>query len=312
MRTIEFAAAMDSLLENLRFADIARLLEASALNPSNLALTSEQKAVFSALIFDLQTAYSVANEDPEKVAIISALGLDPIFLPQTLGALITQFNNATASSQLSNDRGFLRLYFMLRSALALQAGVKKLLVNPKLEGIPKGDATLDVEIFDYEGTGIELARLVEVVGSVEKLFLAVSEAVTGHRQLAKVKYVDSGTPIIISLQGVEGVINAIRKSFKEIWQLVRDHKNIKLDKNLGSIKEGLSLISDIRSRVANKDLDPETGHRLEHAISSQMTRLIGVGVMVTETEAVQMYDRKAVMTAIRDLRLLGNESEKSE
>jgi hypothetical protein len=303
MQTLTFARALDEAIARLRLREMFELLQKVFSAPGNYTLEEADKAAFADLAFALRAEYDRLGGESNE--IVQLLGLDNLMSSKSMGALIAAFQSAPSYGPIVQDSRFRTLYHGLWSTLRLQATIKKLLVAPKLEGVPEGGKLIALVVTDYDGHGVSLVRLSTVLKELSGLYDVLSQALGTENGSPRVQYLDSGSNITIGLEGVSDVVDSLANLFAQAWRALRFREMDSFDRKISSANTGLDFIAGLKARVESGSLDAETASKLEHVAKRHMDHLLGAGVMTEEIEQVTQNDPGTVLLALRDTKLLG-------
>jgi hypothetical protein len=302
MQTRTFAHHLNALIEGVNAAALNEILAKYIGSDQNVGIPDEDKRRFAATIFGIQ-AY-LARIDSVEESLAKALGLTSLFDPAHLAALLTTFQNSPNSGTLRNQHLFLNLFHATGSLLRTNAIVQRELVQPKERVHTAEDSILSLEIVDYDNDGVTLHRLAAICDALVALYAAVDQYL-GRRTSPRVAYADSGSNITLGLEGAKDTIDAIGDLFGRAWNALRFRKHDEFERTLESALKGINFLASLKGQQASGAIDAETAAKLEVAVKKQMGELVGAGVMIEETDNTAHYDRRELLTAVRDQKLIG-------
>lgn len=306
MQGLEFGRQLERIVRDLHIEKILKILN-PFFNPneSNFVVTPQTKTEFADLLFDIDGVVTSLAADPRTSPILEELNIAVLLDRNTRTLLLTAFQNATHKEQIFQSRMFWYLYHSIAAVKAIQRGFSALVLDPKTKVRRDTDAIIELWIDDYDGEPLKVDRLEAVLSSLRILYEATSESLGIEKRSATIAYTDSGTKFTVALEGVGDAIRAVGDLFGDAWRAIRFRKNEKVERDMDTLRDQLTLVTEIRQKVARNDLDNETGTRLEHMINTSMIQLLEKGVLPATVDTYDEYDRKEVLGAVRDTPLLG-------
>jgi hypothetical protein len=304
MQTRTYVSALDRIVELLRLNDLASLLTQLRSGP-NRQLTPEEKASFGDLLFAMDSGFTAVMADPVLSVVAKGLDLELLLNRAARTTLMTTFHSSGTSNEVSTKQLFAQLFVSARTILRLRDGVRDLLVGGEAAAEASDLDHLDLEIEDYDGKGIPVRRVITALTALLSLYDEIERHQNGKTATPILKWVDSGSNIAFSLEGLAPVIGELRKTFAGAWQAVRFAKNHKMERDLETALKQMTLVRELDAQVAAGGPAGGEAARVRHAVMDSMAQLLGAGVLPTQLEDQSTYDRREVLAAVRDTKLLG-------
>jgi hypothetical protein len=122
----------------------------------------------------------------------------------------------------------------------------------------------------------------------------------------KVRFVDSGSDIVIAFQSLKVIVDMLKGLYTELWVKVRYRDFEDFDKKIDSLSNGLTFVAALQDQVNKEAITASDADILRIRVLSEMVKLIGVGGSLAENdESVEVVDQRKLLTGKRGLKLLG-------
>lgn len=305
MQVLDFHDALDTIVVLLAAqptADaIGKLLIA---NSPGAGVTPEDKSTIIDGLFALQNNMPYLEGRDNTSPLLLRLRLQGLAAPRMVASMIAAVENARTHQNITTDLRFWSLYHSLLTVLRMRAAVFDLLVAPKLEPDTASTKIIQLEIHDYDGEGIDLDRLRQVVERIQRLYAALSEFVDSDAPEPLLAFADTGSSLNIGIKGAAKVIEAFGKVVGDAWNAVRRRKYEDHALQLDSVARTLSVVATIKASEERGEIQPETAQRLTTQITQNVLGLLDGGTAPKEMEFVVEYDRQATIRAARDVKKL--------
>ena len=311
MQTLTFGSALDRVVGGLRLEAIAAFLRefAQPVGVPDFTVTAEHLNQFDELIFDLRQGYEFLKLNPSAAVVLEALKIGRLVENASLSEMITALRVSSSRNQVRNHPAlprFLTLYHSAVAIINLRDAVKSLLISPKLDVAEDGRATLELEIIDYDNTGVPVERLRRILASLQRLYDSIEREVEPDGEPLRIGYVDTGSELLLAIVGAPIPLGIVAKLFEMGWREVRYWKANTHDRNMESLRNSIDVIALIGQHVEQRRIDPETANRLREIATSSITEMIGAGVMPKGVEEVERFDRRASLAAARDMKQISS------
>jgi hypothetical protein len=309
MQTTDFVRGLREMVTQLKVVELHSVIAPIVKREGNPPIPDESKRVFSELLFDSRTGYDKLNGDPVTARLIVSLKMAEVYDRSRLGKLVTIYNNSSSLAAIyqtqENFAQFATFFSLLEELITFAQACTDLLGAERVMDPPHTRGALELEVIDYDGTGIELTRLQDIFSALSRIHESVMRALGNTDSRLKIRFLDSGTDIRISLEGAKEVIDSIRRLLKEFWLAVRFRKFDEFDRKIETLSKSLVFASTVQKQVENGTIDQPTGDVLKAAVLDQATKLVGLGAILAGSEAGELVDTRKLLTEKRGIKLLG-------
>jgi len=203
-------------------------------------------------------------------------------------------------------RGFAEthaLYEKLRSLQRLEATCRTLLEREKVGTVDPADEILRLELVDYDGKGIEPERLKQLIVIVRRLYMNLSRVHGIEGDRLRFKYFDSGSSLLIGIQGAKEVIQSMGTLLLQWWDKNRFARFDTFEKKMEAVSKSLTVMEEVKHSVEKNVINEETGRNLARRILVEVDQLVGIGATVP-LDAAATVDQRELLLAKRDVKLL--------
>lgn len=309
MQTTTFIRALHGMITQLKAAELHQFLAPIVKREANTSFTDTSKKIFSELLFDSRTGYDRLNNDPATASLMESLKMADTYDRDGLGRLVTIVNTAgNFSGVWQNQESFARVtrfFSMLDELLTFERACIDLLGRDKLEDPSAIPGALELEIIDYDDTGIDLSRLEDILATLIRLHTDVMRTLGNTDSRLRVRFLDSGSDIRIRLEGAADVVDSIKRLLIDVWKAVRFRKYDEFDRKIESVAGAVQFASTVQEQVDRGVIDPETGNLLKTRALDQASKLVGLGTILAGAEAPELVETRKLLVAKRGTKLLG-------
>lgn len=310
MQTIQFVHSLDATVSRLNAREISDFLRPLMTNAPAVGIDETQRNRFSALLFESRVGFDRLMESPQTAKLINALKISDLYDPARLGKLVSIYQTSPNSQILRNApesfTPFCYFYAFLQCLVSLDGACSELLEREKLGEGPVGEEILQLQLIDYDGEGIEVERMRQFLGILDQLHTDLKRALGVPEARLKVRFVDSGSDIVIAIQSVKVIVDMLKGLYTEIWVKVKYRDFEDFDKKIDSLSDGLTFVGALHGQVKTGAITEDEANILKTRVLSEMVKLIGVGGgVVRDDEPAETVDQRKLLAEKRGVRLLG-------
>jgi hypothetical protein len=309
MRRTDFVQELQKILAALKVQEIRDFL-APFMIPDNQPIPPDQRERFAQLVFESQSGYYTIIADEQAKVILDSLAVGRLYSAPELLSLMTQFNSAPQTTQIAVNPSFRIFYDFLARIIAFTQTCARFLGDNGPEGVPteapgtQPNAMLDLLVIDFDKTGIDVERLVELLTALDDLRMQVTRLMQLADSHLRIRYIESGFDIRIKFEGLPDAIDGIRGLFSDIWTKIANNEFDKVDRRNLSIEGDFKLIDSIEERVKAGTITREDGEHFKQAIMNDAFKLLDSGTMLTATPAIEPVDNRKLLSEARSKKLL--------
>jgi hypothetical protein len=173
LSALQFTRTLNRIVAKLKVKELLEFLGPFLTMRSNVNIDEENKQTFSSLLFESRVGFADLSKDSHAAKIINSFGIDKVYTPPRLGKLLTMFNNLPNAPGIwnvpANFAAFFSFFDMLSWLDTSSVVCSKMLETEKFgESIP-ADEIAELELIDYDGTGIEVQRIHQFFSSLNEL-----------------------------------------------------------------------------------------------------------------------------------------------
>jgi hypothetical protein len=310
MQTIQFVHSLRAIVARLKVKEISDFLHPLTINSANISISEVQKNQFSALLFESRVGFESLQQNPSTARLLEALGLPELYDPAKLGKLVSTYHAAQGTHQIRNVPDTLTavngFYSLLHWLQKFETVCFDLLEREKVGETPVDEEILPLRLVDYEGDGVEADRMQQFLAVLIQLHTDLARAFGFPAARLKIRFVDSGSDIVVAIQSLKIIIDMIKGLYSELWVKVR-HRNFEdFDRKIDSLSNGLTFVSALQDQVKKEAISTPEAEILKVRVLSEMIRLMGVGGSVAQDdERIEMVDQRKLLVEKRGIRLLG-------
>lgn len=310
MQALRFTHSLKRIVAELKAKELVQFLDTFLVQGRpNQPITQDAKNAFSSMLFESRVAFAALEKDPDAAKILADLQLNDLYDPARLGKLLSTFSAQAATQGIwgthENFVEFFSFSTVLLWLIKLSATCSRLLEAERI-GEPVPDTTLvEIELVDYDGTGIEAARVNQFFASLTELHTLLCRTLGITDDHLKIIYLDSGSNLLAGIQAGKSIVEALVLLFKEFWEKIKYARFDDFDRKVESLSKGLTFAATLQQQIDNNVVDAETGRILKHRVLSEMTTLIGIGAMLPENEVSERVDQTKLLAEKKGVKLLG-------
>lgn len=311
MQKETFTAAVRDVMIRLRVSEWVALLARHMDQPDALAVTGEEKDVFSGLVFrSRKELEEITQEDGPTHRVITGYGIDEAMAEGVLADLLTRFQGASNSSQI---RGFQfgQLYYGLREFEKTVGATLELLGDPILAEPPEGFGVLTVEVPSPEPLPADI--LVKVVGAVLDIYETLARYVFHTEDEPRIVLLDSGSPLVVGFLLNGEIVDALRKAVFEVLDYLRFWKHRGISQDVDAALSELTLLKELKAAQEDGSLDSDAAARVRLAVTRNLTTLFKARALPKNSplEALDA-DRELISESISPLLLPKPEDDRGD
>jgi hypothetical protein len=303
MRKTEFVKGLSTIASALKATELVDRMAPLLNLKANQPIGSEAKTSFAALIFESQTNFQRLLQDDDTSAILRSLNLARLYSSENLGELMTLYRNATSTASIASVAAsfaiFCRFYEFFRWLLTFREASSSLLNWEHIDPILVTDKVLELELFDFDGGGIEIIRIQDLFSALEDLRIQVSLILQLPESRLRLSYIESGSNITIDVKGLGELVDSISNLIGQGYALIANRKFNKLDRRNSSIAGQLTLIDRVSQMVTDKSITPEEGELFKQKLLNDTQRLFESGAML---RAVPVAEPLSTITVLAEQR----------
>lgn len=309
MQTLQFTHALHRIVVELKAQQLFDFTtQILAKKGQNAAVAEGEKQTFSTLLFESRVGFAEMSKDEDADRILKALNVGEIYSPPRLGKILANFSNMANFQGLTQSdvfAEFFKLHDMVGWLLTLEKACSQLLETEKL-GEVKPEQMVEVELIDYDGTGVEIERVRQLFASLADLNVHIARILGITDAPLKVLVLDSGSNLLVGVATTATISKTIKELFLELWEKIKYRRFEEFDRKVESLTKGLTLAATIQEQIEKKVINEETGKNLQYRILDEMTTLIGIGAMLPAQEISEKVDRKRLLAEKKGIKLLGS------
>jgi hypothetical protein len=311
MQALAFGAAIGGALKKLNVEEMLLFFHTFFSDrAASTVVSAHDRAELADLLFRFQNGMVSLSAEERRAAEI--LGLSRVGGPAELANLAVMLGNSSSHAHFAQNPDVIRVRLILDTARETGYDFQQAVVESKLRPTEKGDSLLDVSVLDFDGSGVEAARLCSVLQNLQNLYLSTAEFLNIDVRPLRIAFLDSGSDLRVGIEGFAGVITAMSEIFARTWAALRYRRNDDFERNVSSALKGVELLGAVRREAASGSLDPETAQRLETAVKRSICALIDAGALTEETDRASHTDSRTLLANAREKRLLSSGSTSEE
>jgi hypothetical protein len=310
MQTLQFTRALRRIVKELKVRELIDFLAPYITKGSNLPVQQPNKDQFSELLFGSRTGFERLSEDAATAKILNSLRIDDIYRPARLGRLLAILSQLPSSGNVTSTPDFFIEFYsfseLLQSVLTLEKSCSHFLEAERLGQGTNTDEILELQLIDYDGTGIEAVRLERFIASLSQLHTDIARILDIRGDRLRFIYFDSGSDLIAGIRCAAGIINSIRTLLSEWWEKVKFRSYEDFSKKMEAVSKGLTVMGTVQEALDKHVIDEEMANLLKMRVLVEVDKLIGVGATLPIHEDVERVDHRKLLTENRDTKLLGS------
>jgi len=294
----------------LKAVEISDFLRPLISNAGAVQIDDAHKNQFSSLLFESRVGFDRLAESQHTAKLINALQISNLYDSAKLGRLVSIYLAAANTQAIRNSADFFTpfcdFYSLLQWLVSFDRTCSELLEREKLGERPVDEEILQVTLMDYDGGGIEADRMRQFLTILVQLHTDLIRAFNLPTARLKVRFVDSGSDIVIAIQSLKVIIDMLKGLYSELWVKVRYKDFEDFEKKIDSLSSGLTFVSALHDQVKKEAITVSEADVLRVRVLSEMVKLIGLGGGVAQDEeSIEVVDQRKLLTEKRGLKLLG-------
>ncbi|NUN08902.1 MAG: hypothetical protein HUU54_06980 [Ignavibacteriaceae bacterium] len=306
MQTLLFTRTISEIVKRLKVAELIELIS-PLINPETaVEVTPEQRVNLAELIFQSREGYSALSNSNECKAILESLGVKDIYQSANLAGMLTVINTAENSEGiLSNPKNyalFQAFYSNLSVLMAFSNTVELHLQKQKYANFSEVERVIELEVFDFDGNGVQLPRLAVVIDSLQKLHSYICKVIDEKQSRLNITYLDSGSDLLIGLHCNMKVSELMKTLVLQFWQKIKYKQYDEFEKAHDHLIRGLNITQHIIRQEKNGFFDADQAQKQKHLIIDEMIKLTSLGVTLKDVDADHHLDRKKLMLDKREIK----------
>lgn len=309
MRKVDFVHAVQEIARELKAKDVVAFLTPIVDKTADAAIPAGSIESFATLVFAVEGGYRDLQRREPIAQLLKELNVERLLSPATFSQLITIYSTAGRLSGIYNQGQYYSLFFSLydfmKWLLSFETTLSKFLGESGTEPLPQETKILELEIVDFDETGVDINRVQELLGVLEDLRMRLTIVLALPESRLKVRYVESGTSIHIHVEGLGEVVESARKFFTDIWTILMNRKFERIDRRNATIEGDFELIDKIQQRVVSGTISEEDGEVFKQRILDDAKKLINSGTILEDAQAIEPVSKQKLLAEARDIRLLG-------
>lgn len=310
MQTLRFTRTLARIVTELKAKELVDFLSPFLDRAKNVPIPEGPRHVFSTLLFESRVGFAELMKDSDASKILQTMKINEVYAPPQLGRLLALFNNVPNSPAIFQAPDVFAPFFtfndMLLWLVRLAGACSQILEVERVGETTNAAEVVELELVDFDGTGIEADRVNQVFASLTELHLNLARIFDLKDDRLKILYLDSGSNLFIGLKAGTLIVTAIKLLFKEVWEKIKYRRFEDFDRKVESLSKGLTLNATIDEQVKNKVLDEHTGKNLQVRVLSEVVALVGAGAMLPADEISEKVDQRKLLAEKRGVKLLGS------
>lgn len=306
MQTLLFTRILAEIVKNLKVAELVEFIS-PLINPETATeITPEQRVNFAELIFQSREGYSGLSNSTECKAVLESLGIKEIYQSSNLAGMLTVINTAESNAGIlsapKNYALFREFYSNLSVLMSFSNTVELHLQKQKFANFSEIERLIELEVFDFDGTGVSLSRFTSVISSVQKLHDLICTVIDEKQSRIKINYLDSGSDLIIGLHFNMKISELMKTLFMQFWQKIKYKQYEEFEKAHEYLIKGLNITQHIIRQEKNGLFDAAQAGKYKIAIVDEMIKLTSYGVTIKDADQDDHASRKRLMLDKREVR----------
>jgi hypothetical protein len=316
MQTLQFTRALRTMVEKLKTDKLMELLKPFLVVGSAIQIDPSTKDTFAALLFDSRTGYTQLAEEPSTAKVLQSLELDEVYETSRLGRLLSLFGQFQTTQNLWSNAQYYADFYSFFNQLVnvgrLRSACIDLLEREKLGQVTDAEELLEIQLIDYDGTGIDEVRVSQFISSLSKLHSAFARMLNISNDRLKFVYFDSGSDLIAAIRSAPTIVKSMSDLLWQWWDKIKFGRYDEFDKKSDALLKGFTVMETVQNAVSQKVIDSETGELLKMQVLIELGKLTGIGATLPFSEQEYNVDERALLIERRDAKLLQSGAEDGE
>jgi hypothetical protein len=310
MQTLQYTRALKQIVKELKVTELLAVFRPFTVRGPNANLEQTIKDQISALMFSSRAGFERLGLEPSTAKVLQSLAVDKVYETSRLGRLLSKFLGFAQTDQHWGDAyhlaEFFAFYELLQSLANIQNSCLTLLEAEKLGSAAGTEEILELQLLDYDGTGIEADRLAKFVSIIIRLHTDLARILGISEDRLRYVYFDSGSDLVAGIKCAAERIDKVKMLFKEFWERIVFRRYEDFGKKMDAIAKGLSIVGTIQDAVKQNTISQEEGSVLRTRVLGEVGDLIGIGATLPLHEGAVTVDQRKLLIESRDAKLLGS------
>jgi hypothetical protein len=309
MQALTFVHGLNRVVTEMRVRELIALMQPWLVPAANNQIQPAQKDQFTQLIFNSHSGYERLLQDQNTKELLNQLDASQIYEPSRMAKMLSTVSTAGTTQNIwGNPTLFTEFYTflaLLKSLETMRESSKKFLEDEKIGVLSNEEGTMEIELLDYDGTGIEPKRFQILVNTLLDLNTNLARIYNVGQDTLRFQYFDSGSSVLVGIKAAKPIIDGLNTLLMQWWDKIRFRQFDSFDRKVEAIAKGLTITHTIQEAVNRKVIDEETGQNLKRRVLTEVDTLIGIGASLplrTETA----IDERRLLAGMRSTKLLGS------
>jgi hypothetical protein len=301
MQSLEFTRGLQEIVKELKIRDLTALLQ-RWLKENVINMDEQNKDCFASLLFDSHAGYDRLFSVEATRKILLGLSVQELYESSRMRRLLYLVSNAPQTTNIRTPEMY-DFFETLRSFLKMETTSTNLLETEKVGRVEPSNGILELQLIDYDGSGIEPARLLRVISVLTRLHMNLARVLGVQDSKLRLKYFDSGSDVMMAVEGAKAVIESMGNLFLQFWDKVKFRHHDTFERDIEALSKGLEFVAKVHEAVENQAITEEEAKNLKTRVFREVDQLIGLGVTLPLRNST--VDQRQLLIEKRDTKLLG-------
>jgi hypothetical protein len=301
MRSLEFTRGLQEIVKELKVKDLTALLQ-RWLKENVVNIDEQSKDSFASLFFDSRAGYDRLFSVEATRKILLGLSVQELYESSRMRRLLHLVSSATQSTNIRTPEMY-DFFETLRSFLKVELTSTNLLETEKVGRVEPSNGILELQLIDYDGNGIEPARLLRVISVLTRLHMNLARVLGVQDSKLRLKYFDSGSDVMMAVEGAKAVIESMGNLFLQFWDKVKFRHYDTFERDIEALSKGLEFVTKVHEAMEKQAITDEEAKNLKTRVFREVDQLIGLGVTLPLRNSA--VDQRQLLIEKRDTKLLG-------
>lgn len=301
MQTLEFTRGLQEIVRELKIRELTALLQGWLKDPI-INMQEQNKDSFAALMFDSRAGYDRLFRVEATRKILLGLSVEEIYESARMRRLLNLVSNAPQTANIRTPEMY-DFFETLRSFLKVETTSTSLLETEKVGRVEPSNGILELQLIDYDGSGIEPARLLRVMSVLTRLHMNLARVLGVQDSKLRLKYLDSGSDVIMAIEGAKAVIESMGNLFLQFWDKIKFRHHDTFERDIEALSKGLEFVTKVQEAVEKQAVTEEEAKILKTRVFREVDQLVGLGVTLPLKNST--VDQRQLLIEKRDTKLLG-------
>ncbi|MCE1190047.1 MAG: hypothetical protein LWX56_13020 [Ignavibacteria bacterium] len=306
MQTNAFIKQLQDIAKKCKIDELCEVLSPLLDYSQPVAVSDTIRGAFTDTIFEARDGLASCIANPEALQVTELLGIMELLQPRQIAKMVAKLHSVESTAEIFSSPAdyalFQSLFANLHTLRLYISALEQQIWKHKQSALTDSDRILEVEVCEYDASGLQPARLAAVLESLHRLHALIAKVVEDKISKLHIAYLDSGPDFILGLQVGFKVAEILKTLFQQFWQKIRFKAPDEIDRHSDGMMKNLNIIQHIARHEKNGVLDAETAAKLKTAIIEEMINLVSIGVLLKEYEQEEKYERKKLLIEKRDLK----------